>query len=279
MKGRLAALNLPGIGNQSIRKAEAKNAMFSESFSIWNEQIGMAWPDHYGLFTRRKAWDLAGRQIERIEKLGGEILCSEGVFYPEAFSELTNPPMVISVLGDLSLLGTRGIAIIGTRKPSDAAKNRAYLMGRECSRENRVAVSGLALGCDTLVHWGALSEKGKTIAVLPSDLSRIVPRINVGLARRIVEQEGLLISEVFSETKLEPYHFVQRNRLIAALSEWILVVEAEKASGSMHTVRMGRKLNRKIGVVLSEGDCMGEGCQWILDQSWGRSLRHVRNIL
>jgi DNA processing protein len=279
MKGRLAALNLPGIGNQSIRKAEVKNEIFSDIFSIWCEQVGMAWSNNYGVFTRQKAWDLASRQIETIEKLGGEILCPEGSFYPEVFSELSNPPMLISVLGDSSLLKRRGVAIIGTRKPSESAKNRSYLLGRECAKEGRVAVSGLALGCDTLAHWGALSAKGKTIAVLPSDLSRIVPQKNGRLARQIVEHQGLLISEVFPEIKLEPYHFVQRNRLIAALSEWILVVEAEKASGSMHTVRMGRKLSRKIGVALSEGDCMGEGCQWILDQSWGCSFRHLKNIL
>ena len=279
MKGRLAALNLPGIGNQSIRKSEAKNEIFSDVFSIWCEQIAMAWSNSYGLLAKQKAWDLASRQVETIEKLGGEMLCLDGAFYPEAFSELINPPLLISVLGDASLLKRKGIAIIGTRKPSESAKNRSYLMGQECGKEGRVVVSGLALGCDSLAHWGALNGKGKTIAVLPSDLARIVPKSNARLARQIVEHQGLLISEVFPETKLESYHFVQRNRLIAALSEWILVVEAEKASGSMHTVRMARKLNRKIGVVLSDGDCMGEGCQWILDQSWGCSLPHLKHIL
>jgi len=279
MRGRLAALNLPGVGSQGIRKLEMRQGRFSEAAVVWQEQVAQAWGKRYSAFEREKAWSLACAQIETMAKLDAVILCQEDKAYPKAFFELADPPLLIAVRGEASLLQRKGIAIVGTREPSEGAKERAYAMGRECAGAGRVAISGLALGCDTFAHRGALSEKGKTVAVLPSCLSRISPRTNAALAGEILDSGGVLVTEMFPKMKLEPYHFVQRNRLIAALSEWIVVVEAGVESGTMHTVKMGRKLNRKIGVVLADEDCIGEGGQWILDQGWGHSFKEIKAIL
>jgi len=278
MRGRLAALNLPGVGSQGIRKIEKKHGRLSEDVSVWKEQVGQAW-GRYSPFEQERAWCLADSQIQTMKDLNAKILCQEDEGYPKAFFDLANPPLMITVQGDLRLLQTKGISIIGTRTPSERAKIRAYMMGQECAEAGRTAISGLALGCDTLAHRGALSCKGKTIAVLPSSLSRIVPSSNTALAQSILESGGSLITELFPSMKLEPYHFVQRNRLIAALSEWIVVVEAGLESGTMHTVKMGKKINRKIGLVLDGDHCMGEGGQWILDQGWGQSFMKLSGIL
>jgi DNA processing protein len=221
---------------------------------------------------------LAKEQIDLIESAGGRILAQEDGEYPQGFLDLENPPLLISMTGHSSLLQKPGIAVVGTRDPSGPGRHSARRLGRECAENRQTVVSGLALGCDALAHQGALDLKGPTIAVLPSDLTRIVPGANRPLASRILSEGGLLISEVFPKTRLEPYHFVQRNRLIAALSQWILVVEAGLESGTMHTVRMGRKLNKKIGVRDPCGLAC-EGGRWILDHGWGVAFHQLRDLL
>lgn len=279
MRGRLAALNLPGIGSQSLRQMERANGCLSETFTVWKDQVASFRGKRDSAEELKKAWNLGHWQFEVIQNLNARIICENDHLYPKAFHDLSNPPFLVSVRGDCTLLEKRGIAIVGTREPSERAKIRAYSMGRECAEENRVAVSGLALGCDTYAHRGALNGRGKTIAVLPADLSRVVPKRNEALAREILERGGALVTEVFPKTKLEPYHFVQRNRLIAALSEWILVVEAGLDSGTMHTVKMGRRLNRKVGVVLDGEAGMGEAGQWIFEKNWGRPIQRLTEIL
>lgn len=279
MKGRMAALNLPGIGSQSIRSAERKAGCFADVYDTWQNQIRGVWRDRFSDLKIMYAWEAAGRQIETIEGLGGQILVQEDPLFPAPFHELENSPILISVLGDPALLGHMGIAVVGTRRPGKSSRKASYRIGIACAKSSRTVVSGLAMGSDTQAHWGAIHGGGKTIAVLPSPLTEIVPKRNRKLAEEIVSKGGVLISEVLPETRVEPYHFVQRNRLIAALSEWIVVVEAGKKSGTMHTVRMGKALNRHIGVVAYENGILSGGCQWILEQSWGVAFHRIEEIL
>lgn len=278
MMGRLSALNLPGIGNQSIRKVEQDVGRFATDFSCWQEQIRKVWSNRFSGLDMYKAWDQATRQRETIEEMSGEIISQEGLYYPPAFFDLVNPPLLLAVLGEASLLKRKGIAIVGTRSPSQQAGETAYQSGKVCAKADRIVVSGLALGCDTQAHWGAVHGGGETVAVLPSSLSEIYPMRNRRLARKIVENGGLLISENFSETKMETYHFVQRNRMIAALSEWVVVVEAGINSGTMHTVRDGMELSRKIAV-LKTGPALSTGCREIILQKKGVQIASVLDIL
>jgi DNA processing protein len=102
-------------------------------------------------------------------------------------------------------------------------------------------VNGLALGCDTYALKGALSVGGKCIAVMPCGLDQIVPKSNYYLARTILENGGLLISEYPIGTKLEKYMYVERDRLQSTVSDAIIVIEASYQSGTMHTVRAARR--------------------------------------
>ena len=278
MMGRLSALNLPGIGSQSIRKAEQKAGRFIADFPCWQEQIRKVWINRFSSLDMHKAWEQANRQRETIEEINGEIISQEGLQYPAAFLNLENPPLLLAVMGDASLLKKKGIAIVGTRSPSQQAREAAYQSGKVCAKASQIVISGLALGCDTQAHWGAVHGGGETVAVLPSSLSEIYPMRNRRLARKIVANGGVLISENFSETKMEAYQFVQRNRMIAALSEWVVVVEAGTNSGTMHTVRDGVELSRKIAVLRTDQP-MSAGCREIILQKKGVEITSVLEIL
>ena len=275
----MSALNLPGIGNQRIRRLESEYGELSDQINRWKKQIIRVWPDRFSISQLDDAWERAKRQIDEIERIQGRIICQEDPEYPQVFFQLVNPPLLLAIAGQSGLLQRElGIALVGTREPSDGALMRAFQAGAACAAHKRVVVSGLALGCDTQAHWGAIDHGGETIAVLPGPLSRVIPKSNARLARNIVEQGGLLLSENFPGTAVEPYHFVQRNRLLAALSEWVVVVEASRDSGTMHTVRRGSELSRKIAVLGAEQP-ESLGCQWILRERKGIWIKSVQEIL
>jgi len=113
-----------------------------------------------------------------------------------------------------------------------------------------VVVSGLAAGCDTEAHWGCIEAGGKTVAVLAHGLNMIYPEENKDLADSVINSGGCLVTEYRPSEEPEKEHFIARNRIQAALSKGVIVVESEIAGGTMHTARYALQLGRKLG-------CMG----------------------
>ncbi|MBR4270720.1 MAG: DNA-processing protein DprA [Clostridia bacterium] len=169
--------------------------------------------------------------------------------YPRCFRALEVPPLVIYYVGDLSLLNKLCIAIVGTRKCTKYGADLTEKFAKELAIAGCGIVSGLAEGIDVHAHIGALEAKGKTIAVLAGGLNYIYPASNVQIARNIIENGGLIISELAPDTSPQSYTFIQRNRLIAAASSGVLVTEAGAKSGAMHTVNFALDLGKDIFAV------------------------------
>ena len=139
------------------------------------------------------------------------------------------------------MLEEKSIGIIGARKASNYGKKIAFETARELSNLHINTVSGLANGVDSFAHIGSLNGKyGKTIAVLANGLisKDIYPKNNIKLYNKIILEGGLIVSEYIIGTKAESYYFPIRNRIVAGLSDKILVTEASKKSGTMITVRI-----------------------------------------
>lgn len=170
--------------------------------------------------------------------------------FPPIFMELKQPPAEIHALGDINLLQSSPIvSIVGTRRSTSYGKEVTSKLSECLALHDVTIVSGLAYGIDSIAHTSTLNAGGKTIAVLPSGLLNIYPANHQKLAQRIVESGGLLISEHPHSHSPMPYHFVERNRLIAALCNVLLVTEAAHQSGTIHTVRYAEKLNKTIAAV------------------------------
>lgn len=170
--------------------------------------------------------------------------------FPYLFEELPQPLTKFAVAGNIKLLKHQPkVAIIGSRKHSIYGKEVAQGLSTAAASAGAVVVSGLALGIDGVAHKSALESGGYTIAVLPSSIDNIYPASHVSLARRIYESEGLLISEFFKDSSPMKHHFIQRNRLIAALADVVLVVEASEKSGSLHTVNFALENGKTIAAV------------------------------
>ena len=160
------------------------------------------------------------------------------------------PPM-IHCLGDMSLLSqdANRIAVIGARAASPAGLGKAYRLGKKYAAECNIIVSGLALGCDKSAHEGCLDIGGQTIAIVASGLNITHPEENAPLQQRILENGGLVLSEQPFGMKANPARLVARNRLQAALSSTVVLVECPQHSGSMYTMRFARKYHKQCLVV------------------------------
>lgn len=154
--------------------------------------------------------------------------------YPEKLNKLQDPPYVLYGIGNIDLLYTDSVAIVGTRNPSTYGKIVTEKFAKILAQHNLTIVSGLASGVDKLAHDGALMVGGNTIAVIAGGFDHIFPAMNVNLARDI-SQKGLLLSEHFVTHKPTKYAFPIRNRIISALSNCVLITEAGKKSGSLYT--------------------------------------------
>ncbi|MBA2726564.1 MAG: DNA-protecting protein DprA [Parachlamydiaceae bacterium] len=167
--------------------------------------------------------------------------------YPKKLLELVDPPIILYVKGDISLIKSKCIAIVGTRQASIYGNETAKKFAKELAGMGYVILSGLARGIDTSAHIGAL-ESGTTAAVIGSGLADIYPAENRFLADKICK-EGCLISEFPMATPPDRQNFPQRNRIVSALSLGVVLIEAPIKSGAMITMNNGRAMGKKLFVL------------------------------
>ena len=157
--------------------------------------------------------------------------------YPKRLMELNNPPEKLYCMGDISLLENRMAAIVGSRKSSTYGKWAAESIAKALSGSGITVISGMAKGIDTAAHLGAIDGRGKTVAVLGCGIDMCYPAENRNLKRDIVAY-GLVISEYPPGTEAKRWTFPKRNRIIAGLSELVVVVEAGLNSGALITAEL-----------------------------------------
>ncbi|MDX1670312.1 MAG: DNA-processing protein DprA, partial [Limnobacter sp.] len=166
--------------------------------------------------------------------------------YPRALLDLKDPPLILFAQGNLSCLSVPAVAMVGSRSASRSGLALARDFARELAQQGWCITSGLAEGIDGASHEGALEGEGCTIGILGGAIDRLYPRAHQRLADQMCSQGGLVLSEYPPGTDPRPAFFPQRNRLIAALSEATLVVEAAKRSGSLITARLASELGRTV---------------------------------
>lgn len=168
--------------------------------------------------------------------------------YPEKLRQIYRPPMVLFTRGDISLLQKEIITIVGSRYPTKYSQDVINRLVPNIVQSGQVVASGLAKGVDALAHKAALFNQGKTIAVIGNGLNFSYPMQNFALQEEIV-QKGLLISEYLPGTPPRPYRFPERNRILAGLSQSVIVTEAKEKSGSLITANLALQENRDIYAV------------------------------
>lgn len=168
--------------------------------------------------------------------------------YPEPLSHIPDPPFLLYIRGSREVLSNTCFAVVGTRALTDYGKRVTPHISLDIARAGFTIVSGLAMGVDTLAHKSAIDAGVKTIAVLGTgiDDNTIFPVPNMGLANKIIEKGGAIISEYAIGTHGTGFSFPQRNRIVSGLSRGILVVEADEKSGAMITARLAAEQGRDV---------------------------------
>jgi DNA processing protein len=214
-----------------------------------------------------------------LEQSNHNLLTANNPQYPEQLRAIDSFPPVLFVAGDIKLISSNQLAVVGSRSLSMYGERWCRLFCEPLARAGLTITSGLALGIDGIAHRAALAVQGKTIAVLGNGLKETYPKRHRQLAESILEAGGTLVSEFPLATTPWPGNFPQRNRIISGLSRGVFVVEASERSGSLvtarHALEQGREVFALPGPVGNPGT---EGPHWLIKQG-ATLVSHPSDIL
>ncbi|MDO9591444.1 MAG: DNA-processing protein DprA, partial [Microcella sp.] len=189
------------------------------------------------------------RSLDSAGRCGALMVVPGDPHWPAGLDALgDSPPVLLWARGDLELLRRPGVAIVGARAATGYGEHVAMELAAALCARDVVVVSGGAYGIDGMAHRAALASGGATVAVLAGGIDRLYPSGHEALLTRVAEH-GLLLSEVACGTAPTKWRFLQRNRLIAALSAATVVVEAGRRSGSLNTAGHALTMGRPVGIV------------------------------
>lgn len=212
------------------------------------------------------AWEAAIdlHQVEqRMQKSQTRFVISQDAAYPECLKSIHNPPLGLYWQGT-SLLPAQSIAIVGTRRPTLYGLRMAKLFASELAQAGFCIVSGLARGIDTAAHQGALAAGGKTVAVCGCGLDHIYPPENFELLQAIVSQ-GAAISEFPFGRRADRQTFPMRNRIVAGMSQALIVIESDASGGSLISARFAGEQGRALMAVPGRIDqASSAGCHQLI---------------
>lgn len=206
------------------------------------EEKWTAWRNYYS----PERYDL---RAELLENMGIQMMLYSDEAYPEALREVYRPPSLLYIKGHFELANLN-IAMVGSRKATVYGKNIAYSLSKSLSNENVRIISGLAKGIDVNAHKGAVEGSGGTIAVLGCGVDRVYPKQNESVYEAILHHpNSAIISEWTLGSDPLSWHFPNRNRIIAGLSEGLVVVEASKKSGSLISANYALEYGKDVFAV------------------------------
>ena len=247
----LAISLTPGLGPTRARKliehlGSAEAVLHASLTEL--ESTGIPVVSAQSLATGKSA-ELAREEIAQAAAADIAMVSLDDPSYPPRLKEIYDPPLILRVRGNPDVLTKPGIAMVGTRHPTPYGSGMAERLACDLAAQGLVIISGMARGIDTSSHRGAISAKGKTVAVFGTGVDVIYPKENSRLSEQILALGGALISEFPLGTFAAPQNFPIRNRIISGMSVGVLVVEAAEYSGTRITARCALEQNRDVFAV------------------------------
>lgn len=295
----LTLLKLPGIGNaKAFAMAnyavdlnlciEGANDLLDFVNECINKKIVKGIKKEYqkGFFSEdiRSAINTSSSVIDRSNSEGIKIVSYYDSLFPEQLKSIktesgkSDSPLILYYKGNLQHINLRlGVAVIGTREPTKEGIKAGEYFSEEFARRGFNIVSGLAIGCDSSAHRGALNGNGLTTAFLAHGLDTIYPKENEDLAQQIIDKGGVLISEYSIGTPPMANYFVARDRLQSGLADATLVIQTGIKGGTMHAVNATINNQKPLFVVQYKDEtlCQQEkvkGNMMLLDKGYAKPL-------
>ena len=268
LKYQIALSMIPGIGCLTARNLLAYfgngEAVFKASESVLQKVAGIG----QILSANIKNADVlnrAAREIEFANKYSIDIFSINSESYPKKLKQCTDAPLVLFAKGSISFDTDRMVGIVGTRNSTD--KGRRFcnaIVEAMAQRGNYCVVSGLAYGIDVTAHRACLQHNVPTIGVLGHGLDRIYPGEHRSVAEKMLKNGGL-VSDFPSETEVIRGNFIQRNRIIAGLTDALVVVESANKGGSLVTADLANSYDRDVFAVPGRPeDVFSQGCNRLI---------------
>lgn len=183
---------------------------------------------------------------DKTEKLGGHIYLPEDEEYPQSLRNCKEAPIALYVLGKLPAENQACVGLVGTRKITPYGRRVAHKLAGELAQCGVVVVSGLARGVDSECHAACVRAQKPTIGVIGTGIGRCYPPENRALEKAILTHDGAIISELPFDKPPHAFHFPRRNRLIAALSQPVAVIEGEIKSGALITAKLALEQGKDV---------------------------------
>jgi len=196
---------------------------------------------------RDEALKCASETLEKYDRFGVKVIFDDDPLYPKALTSMADRPRWLIVRGNVELLNAdRLVTLVGTRKPTQTGLKLAERVAKILVNHGFVIVSGLAEGIDAVAHREAVAARGQTIAVLGTGIFNDFPNATAPLRTPIINNGGALVTEFFDKEQYSKQHFVQRNRIQAALSPMTIPVEAAVPSGTLHTITFAKRYRKVV---------------------------------
>jgi DNA processing protein len=259
--------------------ARAEHIPLADRLVVWNEEgSSLGALRRLGLKTAGEPRARAEAALERLDRRGDRLLVLGEPDYPPLLAAIVDPPICLTVRGELLREDALSLALVGSRRATPYGRDIAHRLARELAGFGLTIVSGLARGIDAAGHQGALEGSGRTLAVLGSGLENLYPPEHRSLAERIAEN-GALLSELDLDEPPHGHQFPRRNRLITGLSLGTLVVEAAAKSGSLISARLALEQNREVFAVPGPvGSAGSEGVHGLL-RDGARLVTRAEDVL
>ncbi len=263
---------IPGIGNKKQKKLVEYCGSAKEVYGLTKRRLmevdGILERDVCAIDESRRHFDLE-KEAQILENTKISMITIEDEAFPERFRNIQDCPYAIFYRGKLPLESEKTAAVVGARLCSSYGRAAGLALGEALARCGVSVVSGMAAGIDSFGHWGAIRGRGKTYAVLGCGPDICYPKGGKELYRKILEK-GAVLSEYPPRTNPVPGQFPARNRLISALSDIVIVVEAKKRSGSLITADFALDQGKDVYAVPGRlDDILSEGCNELIRQGCG----------
>ena len=273
--------NVPGIGNAKIKQlyevADSAEEIYHLSLPQLKKVHGITEEDIKAFQKSQKKWDVDKEWFQLLEQ-GIGFVSQEQPEFPEKVRHIHNPPYALYYVGKLPDANRKTVAIVGARMRSAYGSQVACEIGKALAQHGIQVISGLARGIDRDAHQGALEGGGDTYGVLGCGVNICYPRENRYLYNKMIETGGV-ISEYPPGTQPASGRFPARNRIIAGLSDCVVVVEAKEKSGSLITADFAMEQGKDVYAVPGRiSDVLSQGCNRLIKQGAG-ALINIEDFL
>jgi len=243
----LALTMTPGIAARLsarlLRQFGSPEGVFRASLTGL-ESCNLPAPTAQAIFKKQFFWR-AEKEVAALRGIGARLVHWKEPEYPQNLLQIYDPPVMLYVRGDATILNAPALSIVGTRRPTIYGMQMAERMGRDLAARGLTIVSGLARGIDAIAHTGATAVSGRAIGVLGTGIDVCYPKENKKLYEKVLER-GAILSEFPTGSHPAPENFPVRNRIIAGMPLGVVIVEGKQYSGSLITARLAMEFGREV---------------------------------